>query len=61
MISKCLNYCKSKKQNAEPPKPVLFSEHSWLQVATDLFEWKKISYILVVHYYSHYIEIAENH
>ena len=58
MISKCLNYCKSKKQNAEPPKPILFSEHSWLQVATDLFEWKKTSYILVVDYYSCYIEIA---
>ena len=38
-------------------EPTLFTEYPWQQVATDLFEWKKTSYILVVDY-SCYIEIA---
>ena len=58
MISKCLICCKYKKQNAEPLKPTPFPEYPWQRVATDLFEWKKTSYILVVDYYSRYIEIA---
>ena len=58
MISKCLICCKYKRQNAEPLKPTPFPEYPWQRVATDLFEWKKISYILVIDYYSRYIEIA---
>ena len=34
-------------------------DHPWQTVATDLFEWKNSSYVLVVDYYSRYIEVAK--
>ena len=58
MISKCLICCKHKQQNAEPLMPTPFPEYPWQKVATDLFEWKKTIYVLVVNYYSRYIEVC---
>ena len=58
MISKCYLCCKYKRQNAEPLKPTPFPEYPSQRVAADLFEWRKTSYILVIDYYSCYIEIA---
>ena len=58
MISKCLICCKHKKQNTEPLKPTPFPEYPWQKVAIDLFEWKKTTYVLVVDYYSRYIEVC---
>ena len=52
MISKCLICCKHKQQNTEPLKPTPFPEYPWQKVATDLFEWKKTTDVLVVDYYS---------
>ena len=39
--------------------PSEFPELPWQKVGMDLFEWKKISYLLIVDYYSRYIEIAK--
>ena len=58
MISKCLICSKYKRQNPEPLKQTPFPEYPWQRVATDLFEWKKTTYILIVDYYSRYIELA---
>jgi len=58
MISKCLICCKHKQQNVEPLKSTPFPEYPWQKVATDLFEWKKTTYVLVVAYYSWYIEVC---
>ena len=58
MIQKCLVCCKHRTQHAEPLRPTPFPENPWQKVATDLFEWKKTTYLLVVDYYSRYIEIS---
>jgi len=35
-----------------------FPDYPWQRVASDLFEWKKQKYLLVIDYYSRFIEIA---
>ena len=42
-------------------EPLIVSElpdHPWYKVATDLFQWKGASYLIIVDYFSRYIEIA---
>ena len=55
-MSKCPVCCKLRSQHCEP---LLTSDHPWQKVATDLFEWRNSSYVLVVDYYSRYIELAK--
>ena len=31
----------------------------WQKVGMDMFEWRKVNYLLIVDYYSRYIEIAK--
>ena len=45
-------------QHAEPLLSSDFPDYPWQRVASDLFEWKKSKYLLVIDYYSCYIEIA---
>ena len=59
MISKCPTCCQHKLQHPEPLLPSTLPEHPWQKVATDLFEWNSSSYLLVVDYYSRYIELAK--
>ena len=46
-------------QHPEPLMPSPLPTRPWQKVGTDLFEWKKTDYVLVVDYYSRYIEIAK--
>ena len=39
-------------------KPSKLPELPWQKVGTDLFEWDKHMYVLIVDYYSRFIEIA---
>ena len=36
-----------------------YPSYPWEKVGTDLFHWKEIEYLLVVDYFSRYIEIAK--
>ena len=57
-INRCVVCCKARYQHAEPLLSSDFPDYPWQRVASDLFEWRKSKYLLVIDYYSHYIEIA---
>ena len=44
---------------AEPLIPTPFPDLLWQRGGTDLFDWKGSSYLLVVDYYSRFIEVAK--
>ena len=57
-INRCMVCCTTRFQHAEPLLSSEFPDYPWQRVASDLFEWKKSKYLLVIDYYSRYIEIA---
>jgi len=59
LVSTCVECCKHKQQNAEPLQPTVFPQLPWQKVASDLFVWKKSHYLLVIDYFSRYIEISK--
>jgi len=58
-VKNCLDCSKNQRQRAEPLVPTLLPELPWQKVGTDLFQWKKSHYLLIVDYYSRYIEISK--
>ena len=58
LIQSCSVCCKEQTQRAEPLIPTPFPDLLWQRVGTDLFEWKG-SYLLVVDYYSRFVELAK--
>ena len=58
-IEKCSTCSIYRQQPSEPLITSILPQHPWQQIATDLFEWKGHSYLLVVDYYSRFIEIAK--
>lgn len=57
-IRKCPTCCKEQLQRMEPLRPTEIPNRPWRKVATDLFQWKGATYLLIVDYFSRYIEIA---
>ena len=57
MVSKCLVCCRTHYQYAEPLLSTSFPDYPWQRVASDIFEWNKQKYLLVIDYYSRFIEI----
>ena len=58
LVKNCRECCKVQLQRAEPLRPTALPSLPFQQVGTDLFEWEKKTYLLVVDYYSRFIEIA---
>ena len=50
--------CREQLQRAEPLMPSVLPELPFQKVETDLFEWEKRTYLLLVDYYLRYIKIA---
>ena len=58
LVRSCPECCKLQKQRAEPLVASEFPDLPFQKVGTDLFEWKKENYLMIVNYYSRYMEIA---
>ena len=59
MVKNSKIYQIHKAEQHEALKPSEFPDRPWQRVATDLFNWQSHNYILVIDYYSRYIEIAK--
>lgn len=58
-VFNCPICCQYHTTQTEPLMPSKLLDHPWKKVATDLFEWQKSRYLLIVDYYSRFIEIAK--
>ena len=59
LVSNCPVCCRSRVQHAEPLMPSKFPDLPWQKVASDLFVWNGVQYLLVIDYFSRYVEIAK--
>ena len=59
LIQNCPECSKDRFQHAEPLVPSTFPSLPWERIATDLFQWKGHTYLLIVDYFSRYIEISK--
>lgn len=51
--------CKRKNQPQKPLLPTEFPDGPWAKVGADLFQWNVNQYLLVVDYFSRFIEVAK--
>lgn len=51
-ISTCVVCSRNRSQQAEPLMPTSLPDRPWQKVGTDIFEWQKSSYLIVIDYYS---------
>ena len=58
LVKNCSTCQKCLSKRREPLIPTALPELPWQRVGTDLFEFQGHSYLLVVDYYSRFIEIA---
>ena len=59
LVKNCSTCRKCSNQRREPLIPTSLPKLPWQQVATDLFELQSRHFLLIVDYYSRYIEVAE--
>ena len=60
LVSQCKVCILSRKNHPEPLQPIPLPECKWQKVGTDLMELKQQTYLIVVDYYSCYIEMAKS-
>ena len=58
MVENCNVCAKHRQQRVEPLMPTPFPERPWQMIGTDLFELDNLNYLIVVHYFSRYMEVA---
>ena len=58
MVEDCTTCSKHRQQHPEPLMLRPLPERPWQLIATDLFNLEKVTYLLVVDYYSRYVEVV---
>ena len=58
MVQNCQECIKAQRQRPQPLTPTALTHLPWQKVASHLFVWMQATYLVVVDYYSRYIEIA---
>ena len=58
LVRKCRSCSQHQTQRAEPLVPSSLPQLPWQKVAVDLFELKNSTYLLMIDYYSRYVEMA---
>ena len=58
MAENCTTCSKYRQQHPEPLMPTPLPQRPWQLIATDLFILEKVTYLLVVDYYSRYVEVV---
>ena len=58
-VKRCVSCCKAQVQCAEPLIPTEFPQLPWQRIGTDLLEYNGSKYVLVVDYFSRYIELPK--
>uniref|UniRef100_A0A1A7X3E1 Gypsy retrotransposon integrase-like protein 1 n=1 Tax=Iconisemion striatum TaxID=60296 RepID=A0A1A7X3E1_9TELE len=59
LVKNCTTCIKERPNPVEPLMPSEFPERPWEKVGADLFTFNNCSYLLLVDYYSRYVEIAK--
>lgn len=59
IVERCELCQKHRTQNCEPLLPTPVPDRPWQKVGMDLFEWSNKHYLLIIDFFSRYIEIAE--
>lgn len=59
LVEKCDICTRERSHHKEPLIPSDFPERPWEVLGTDLFEWNNHQYLLVVDYFSRYVEVAK--
>ena len=59
VVKRCPECVKHQPPSIEPHLSTPLPSLPWQRVATDLFEWKKSNYLVIVDYFSRWIEIAQ--
>ena len=57
-IARCNTCCLERVNKSEPMIPSTYPDRPWQVVGTDLFKFRGSDYLLIVDYYSRYIELA---
>ena len=58
LVNSCVECRRLEVQRPEPLITSTLPELPWQKIGTDLFEWRKNQYLLVIDYFTRYIEIA---
>ena len=58
MVRRCSTCCTEQKPRAEPMIPSLLPDRPWHKVGMDLFYWDRATYLLIIDYYSRFIEVS---